>query len=160
MRTAEPSIHETRALIAKTLAHHYAELGGTIDRTTPRFSVARALNAMTDKKLHLDGYEREILEGAAMTAGRSFDPYRPVFPWAALATRAMATQPGSKGGYMLDSAVLTASDVLRPYSVTARAGVQFFENLTSDIVIPRTNAAPSGSWLGGQPEAKNVRRRH
>jgi HK97 family phage major capsid protein len=148
MRTAEPSIHETRALIAQTLAHHYRELGSTVDRSLPKFSVARALGAMTNRNAYLDGYEREILEGAAMTAGRSFDPFRPVFPWAALASRAMASTPGAKGGFMIDAAALTASDVLRPFSVTARAGVQFFENLTADIVIPRVSTAPSGAWLG------------
>ena len=58
------------------------------------------------------------------------------------------------GGYL--TAVDTAPravDVLRPWSVTARAGLTFIENFVGNFEIPRAVTAPAGTWVSTETTA-------
>ena len=46
-----------------------------------------------------------------------------------------------------------AVDVLRPWSVTARAGLTFIENFVGNFAIPRAVTAPAGAWVSTETTA-------
>ncbi|MCC7325568.1 MAG: phage major capsid protein [Burkholderiales bacterium] len=144
-----PTIHEARRQIAEVLAHHYAEAASSLDRDPPRFSLARLLADMAGGPRA--DYERETVDAAQLAHGGTWhgDPHRAVIPWSALSQRTMATTPGSKGGYLAGVDVGAASQALRPWSVTARAGVTFLENLKADVALPLVPTEPTGNWLPG-----------
>jgi HK97 family phage major capsid protein len=76
-------------------------------------------------------------------------------PWSILAMRGMSTQPGGAGGFA--TPVQTSSeivDLLRPYSVSARAGITVMEQLRSGTVLPRTTSKATIVWQG--PEFTSV----
>lgn len=141
-------IPASRAYIAKTLAGYYAELSD-LDESKEGFSVADILRSNTDKGLSrgVTGYTREICEAASMSLGQLYDGQRTWIPLRALQTRAMATTPGSKGGFLAGVDDASPVDVLRPWSVTASAGVNILTGLTANLAIPRTSTATSATWI-------------
>lgn len=113
------------------------KLGGT-------FSFARLVDSLALGRL--DGIERETLEDAARKAGQPFDAQRVVLPWS-LFSRDLTAFTASAGGYLINTDVGDAIDTLRPWSVTARAGITALENLTGDLTLPRTTAKATPYWL-------------
>ncbi|HEX7044490.1 MAG TPA: phage major capsid protein [Burkholderiales bacterium] len=93
----------------------------------------------------LDGEERELLEEYAHRAGVPFDPHRPVVPFAALRALTKASAPA--GGYVVGTETQNAVDVLRPYSVTARAGIIIETGLVGDQVVPKVTEKSTAQWL-------------
>lgn len=147
---------EDRRPIAAMLARHYAELAGTAEKPAPRFSLARVFSeACEDRGLH-DGYERDVCASAALIAGGKHDVHRPIIPWAAIApmgARAaapMTTASDAIGGFLVGTQNLTAADVLRPWSVTARAGLTIVENLRENVTVPKVDTPPTGQWLSSE----------
>lgn len=124
-----------RARLANRLATR--ELGGA-------FSFRRALICMSDGKL--DGVEREMLEEVARIAGTPFDPSRVVIPFGLFA-RDLTSASALSGGYLVGTETGEALDVLRPWSVTARAGITVLENLRGNQVLPRTTTKATPVWL-------------
>lgn len=120
------------------------ELGGT-------FSFQRALSGMVSQGL--DGLEREVAQETAKVAGVAFDPHKLVAPWG-LFTRDLTTTVAGAGGYLAGVDTGEALDVLRPWSVTARAGITVLERLQASFVLPRTTAKSTAYWLVNQ--ATNV----
>jgi HK97 family phage major capsid protein len=152
---------DVRASIARELSNYYAELAGSDDKPAPRFSMARVLGQMQEPHGLRDGYEREICAGAAISAGQSFDQHRVLIPLAALATRDLtATGGGSAGGYLVGTALASEpTDVLRPWSVVARAGMTILSGLRENFVIPRVVTASGGGWIAegvAAPESQPV----
>jgi len=143
-------VENPRAQIARMLADYYSELSGTVAKPAPRFSLQRVFTEMsTDRGLH-DGYEKEVCASAAIIAGGAHDPHRVRIPWAAFASRAaapMTVASDATGGFLRGVQNLAAVDVLRPWSVVARAGITVVENLRGNITIPTETAAPTGQWL-------------
>jgi HK97 family phage major capsid protein len=67
--------------------------------------------------------------------------------------RAMATTPGSKGGFMVGVDVdtqLGVIDALRPLSAVLRAGAQPISGLTSNVAAPRQTGDVTVTWQGGE----------
>ena len=78
-----------------------------------------------------DGYEQEICGAAATIAGGKHDRNRVVVPFGAIAAqRDLTTSVGSAGGYLPGAPPTAAVDILRPWSVTAGAGVAVLDNLS------------------------------
>lgn len=136
---------DARASVERHLKRHYRELGGEPD--APPFSLARMLRARA-YGLPLTGREDEVTHAAALAMGQMADPHRAWVPLQALGVRAMSTSSGPQGGYAVAGTVLEPADILRPWSVTAQAGVQVLPNLKGDCVLPRLVAAAAAGWLG------------
>lgn len=150
MRETSRNIPEaTRRSIARELSRYYFELSGNEPSEAPRFSVARMLMQMTTERGLRDGYEKEICGSAAMIAGQHFDQHKVIVPFSALATRDLIAATTGAGGFLVTDAVPVARDVLRPWSVTAAAGVTVLEGLTGNLTLPQvaTGAAAVGSWV-------------
>lgn len=112
------------------------------------FSFRRMLEGLVANKL--DGLERESLQEAARVAGVQYEPFKPVIPWAAFTggfTRDLIAASAGLGGYLAATEVGEAADILRPFSVTARMGVQFIERLKGNMQLPKTTTKASGYWL-------------
>jgi HK97 family phage major capsid protein len=146
-------LDEAHRTVAGLLARHYGELAGTAEKPAPPFSVCRLLDEMTTERGLHDGHEKEVCSATAFTAGGKHDPHRALVPWAALATPVLATRDATvagTGGYLTAVQNLAAADVLRPWSVTARAGLTILDNLKGNTTIPRVGAPPSGQWLASE----------
>lgn len=130
---------ESDAQFRTRLLGHIAvrQLGGA-------FSFSRALVGLADGRL--DGLEKETLQETARKAGQNFDPQRVFVPWS-LMTRDLSTTSPSVGGYLVGTSTGEALDVLRPWSVTARAGIDSIENLRDNATLPRTTSKATGYWL-------------
>ena len=136
---------DARAHVAAQLSRYYAELSDLAEPETP-FSLARFLQAHVNRK-PLTGREREVVDSAALLMGQYADGNRSWIPLRALATRAMGTVTGPKGGFATAPDTFEAVDVLRPWSVVASAGVQMLVGLQEVVVLPRTTTAAAASWF-------------
>jgi HK97 family phage major capsid protein len=63
--------------------------------------------------------------------------------------RAMATQPGSKGGYMVSVTNMGFIDILRNRSVAMAMGARQLSGLEGNVTFPRQTGKPSVTWQGG-----------
>jgi HK97 family phage major capsid protein len=64
--------------------------------------------------------------------------------------RAMATSPGSKGGYMVNVENMGFIDILRNRSVAMRMGCRQLQGLTGNVVFPRQTGKSTVTWQGGE----------
>ena len=131
-RGESPAAFKSR-LIQRLLVR---ELGGT-------FSFRRLIANMASGGA--SGLEAEVLQEVARSAGQSFNPNNVTIPWALFA-RDLTVAASSAGGYLVGSDVGEAIDVLRPWSVTARAGLTVFERLRENVALPRTTGKVTAQW--------------
>jgi HK97 family phage major capsid protein len=65
-------------------------------------------------------------------------------------TRAMATQPGAKGGYMVNVENMGFIDILRNRSVAMRMGARQLSGLTGNVMFPRQTGKVTVTWQAGE----------
>jgi HK97 family phage major capsid protein len=111
------------------------------------FSFAKVIEALGRDPMFpkIDGYERECGEEWAQRAGDAYDGRKWYVPWTVL--RDLNTNIGSEGGYVSGTGVMPARDILRPWSVTARAGVEIVENISGAQTLPVTTGKATIAWL-------------
>ncbi len=124
------------------------------------FSLSRLFSCMAEDKL--DGFEREYLQESLMVQGKgnTFDPHRVEIPLIGLSDpsydlgslkRDLIASSASAGGYLVGTGVAPAADILRPWSVAARAGITFMQQpIENNITIPKTNTASTSYWLSNE----------
>lgn len=88
------------------------------------------------------GANRECLQEAARRDGVPYDGVRPYISF-----RDLTVAAGSAGGFLKMTDVQESVDILRPWSVMARAGIQVEFGLTGDQVIPKVSAKSTPNWL-------------
>jgi hypothetical protein len=114
------------------------------------FSLGKALRLAASDELR-GCLESEMLEEAAQRAGKIATSNSMVLPFELLAAshRRDLTSAGTSGSnYLVPSdQVQAAIDVLRPWSVTAKAGVRMLPGLHGNASIPRTTSTITGQWL-------------
>jgi HK97 family phage major capsid protein len=126
----------TRLLKALTLQR----LGGSF--SFQRLVLGMAAGSLADT-------EREILENSASTAGVPFDPQRIFLPWSIFTEQRQLTVgagPASAGA-LVGTELAEARDVLRPWSVVARAGITILDRLAGNSAIPLATVRPTAQWL-------------
>lgn len=64
-------------------------------------------------------------------------------------SRAMATQPGSKGGFMVGVQNMGFIDILRNRSVAMAMGARVLSGLQGNVTFPRQTGKVSVTWQGG-----------
>lgn len=126
---------------------------------TNRFSLFRAIRAMrtpTQENINAAGYELECSRALAKRldregSGSIFVPgevlQRPLGIEAS--QRAMATQPGSAGGYLVSVDNMGFIDILRNRSVAMRMGARRMPGLVGNVTFPRQTGKASVTWQGG-----------
>jgi HK97 family phage major capsid protein len=132
---------------------------GLSRKETQRYSLFRAIRAMEPNASTADreaaAFELECTEQVAKQLGRS--AARSILvpgevlqrPLGEAATRAMATTPGSKGGYMIGVENMGFIDILRNRSVAMAMGSRTLSGLTGNVMFPRQTGKPSVTWQGG-----------
>lgn len=132
--------------IARELESHYENRLRQIRRNKyngPRLSIARTITDMSRETLH--GEDRECLEEYARREGRPFDKQRIVLPFSEF--RDLSKGTASAGGYLVATETTEAVDILRPFSVSAKAGITVETGLQGDQVIPKTTVKTTPGWL-------------
>jgi HK97 family phage major capsid protein/HK97 family phage prohead protease len=128
---------------------------------TQRFSIVRALRALhtghKNPKLMQDAaFELECSQAVAKALGRELSssilvPAEILMrPLGASAARAMATTPGSKGGYLVNVENMGFIDILRNRSVALRMGARQLSGLTGNVMFPRQTGKVSVTWQAGE----------
>ncbi len=107
---------------------------------TPTLNVDTLLRDLS--RGNLNGENREFLEEAAKRDGLVLDPVRPYISF-----RDLTVAVSSAGGYLKQTDVQESIDILRPWSVMARAGIQIEFGLVGDQVVPKVTAKSTPNWL-------------
>ncbi|HBO83541.1 MAG TPA: phage major capsid protein [Deltaproteobacteria bacterium] len=107
------------------------------------FSLARVIAGMSRESL--PGYEEEILQEFAHKEGGHFDKQRIALPFALF--RGLSKGTATAGGYLVSTETQDAVDILRPFSVTTKAGITVETGLVGDQVIPKTTVKSTHEWL-------------
>lgn len=148
-----PTVPEdARRSIARELSRYYHELAGNEPHDARRFQFGRAIAAMCSERGLADGYENEVCASAATIAGRHHDPHKVVFPFSAF-TRDLTVASAAAGGYLVATEKQRPTDILRSWSVVARAGVTILDGLVGNPSIPRVIAAAQANWKTGESQS-------
>jgi len=114
------------------------------DRRTvgePSLDLARLVLSL-GSGARLDGEDREACEERARRNNRPFDSQRPFIEF-----RDLTKASGAQGGFLVQQEISEVVDILRPWSVTARAGMLIDTGLIGDSVIPKITAKSTPAWL-------------
>jgi|CXWL01.1.fsa_nt_gi HK97 family phage major capsid protein len=106
----------------------------------PRLSLARTITGLAYGKL--DGEDREVLEETARRNNLVFDPLRPF-----IEIRDLSAAVPWVGGFLKQTDTREPVDILRPWSVTARAGLLVETGLIGDVAIPKVTGKATPGWL-------------
>lgn len=109
----------------------------------PRLNLSRMVMDLANGRL--DGEDREILEETARRNEKPFDPQRPFIEF-----RDLVAAVGSAGGYLRPTEVREAVDILRPWSVTAKAGLIVESGLVGDVTFPKVTQKSTPAWLSSE----------
>jgi len=134
---------------------------GLSAKETQRYSIFRAIRAMkfgagNPKFLEEAAFETECSRAVAKALGRELTSsilvpgevlMRPVGKDAV--ERAMATQPGSKGGYLVNVENMGFIDILRNRSVAMSMGARNLSGLVGNVTFARQTGKASITWQGG-----------
>ena len=134
------------AIYAPLVAGSQREIAA--QRRQQGFSLGRTIGECGNGGLR-DGLEGEVCGDAARAAGQAHDPARPLIPWSVF-TRDMDVGTASAGGYLVGTDVVDVIDILRPWSVAARAGIEILPSLRGNVTIPRAKTTTTGYWLIGE----------
>jgi HK97 family phage major capsid protein len=134
---------------------------GLSARETERFSLFRAIRALRyggqrPKFLEEAAYELECSNAVGKKLGRELTSSILIpgevlqRPLGDAASRAMATQPGSKGGYMVNVQNMGFIDILRNRSVSMSMGARVLSGLQGNLTFPRQTGKVSVTWQAGE----------
>lgn len=134
---------------------------GLSSRETERFSLFRAIRALRyggqrPKFLEEAAYELECSNAVGKKLGRELTSSILIpgevlqRPLGEAAQRAMATQPGSKGGFMVNVQNMGFIDILRNRSVAMAMGARVLSGLQGNLTFPRQTGKVSVTWQAGE----------
>lgn len=135
---------------------------GLSDQQTKTYSIFRAIRAMkyganNPSFVQEAAFEIECSRAVAKNLGRDLTS-NILIPGEVLTRplgreameRAMATSPGSKGGYMVGIETMGFIDILRNRSASLNMGVRHLSGLTGNVVFPRQTGKATVTWQGGE----------
>lgn len=110
----------------------------------PRLNLARLISDLSHERMY--GEDREAIQEMSRTYGIQHpDPQRPFIPFCAL--RDLNVANSGQGGYLVSSDTRDAIDLLRPWSVTVRAGLTVETGMAGNEAIPKTTSKATPYWL-------------
>ena len=135
---------------------------GMSKKEAGQYSLFRAIRAMRygsqDRRYQEEaGFEIECSKALAQKMGRSLTSSilvpaevlsRPM-PAEAM-TRAMATTPGAKGGYLVNVENMGFIEILRNRSVAMNMGARVLSGLNGNVVFPRQTGKVAVTWQAGE----------
>jgi HK97 family phage major capsid protein len=136
-----------RTMALDQAAEHMAEASRRLTAvrrardTGPRVNLARLVTDLAAGRTH--GEDHEALQEFAHRAGVNFDPLRPFVPFAAL----RALTAAGNGELISAAEAHDPVDILRPWSVTARAGARIESGLVGDQSVPVVTGKAVPFWM-------------
>ena len=120
-----------------------------------RYSVLRAIRALTDKDWSQAGFERECHQAILKRAGMGEAPNNGFFVPYEVQQRDMTAGTANAGGVLVATDNLASSfiDLLRNRSVVAQLGATMLSGLQGNVTIPRQTAAGTAYWLSNEATA-------
>jgi hypothetical protein len=123
--------------------------GPHLEAQLSRYSLTKVIRHLLNDE-PLDGFEAEVekefggSKATAHSVGRTI-----TVPWTALAPsrRDLTAASPLNGGALVGMNVGPAADVLRPYSVAARCGVNMLSGAIGDVLVPGTADEVTFAWL-------------
>lgn len=132
---------------------------GLSEKEAKHYSLFRAIRAMkfagNRKFLDEASFEIECSEAVSKKLGRELTTSILIpgevlqRPLGDAAKRAMATQPGSKGGYLVNVENMGFIDILRNRSVAMSMGARNLSGLVGNVTFARQTGKASVTWQGG-----------
>ncbi len=125
---------------------------GLTEKETRSFSFLKAINYLSNptdtRAREAAAFEIEASEAAASRLGKTSRGIM-IPPDVLTATRDLQTSPGSAGGDVVKTDLLTGSfiDLLRNESACARAGASILSNLEGNVKIPKQSGAANATWI-------------
>lgn len=145
---------ETEAILSEITAYHRRNLIN-VQRELQRkrdaenkhkaISLGRALALMAADNGMRGTPEGEFFEACAKLSGRDYDPQRIFVPFG-LFSRDLTVTNAASAGYLVATESREAVDVLRPFSVTARMGLQVDTGLVGNAVVPKVTGKTTPEW--------------
>ena len=143
----EPLPENLQVIVDTLTSMHENDMYRWLDRQeelrkpkNPRLSLWRTVQDLAHGKLGAE--DREVLDETARRNGRPFDSMRPYIEF-----RDLVAAVGSAGGYLRPTEVRETVDILRPWSVTARAGMLVESGLVGDVAYPKVTQKTTPAWL-------------
>jgi HK97 family phage major capsid protein len=133
-------------------------LSGSESKRYSMFRAIRALRfgAQNPRLMEEAAFEIECSRGVAKRLNRG-DTSNMLIPSEILerplgeaATRAMATTPGAKGGYLVNVQNMGFIDILRNRSVAMAMGARTLTGLTGNVTFPRQTGKVTVTWQAGE----------
>jgi HK97 family phage major capsid protein/HK97 family phage prohead protease len=134
---------------------------GLTTKERDKFSLFRVVRYLKDKgdadARSAAAFELECSKAVAQRLGKTgsssvFVPAEVLMrPMSAdVMQRAMATTPGSKGGYLVNVENMGFIDILRNRSVVRAMGARVISGLEGNVVFPRQTGKATVTWQGGE----------
>lgn len=129
---------------------------GMTDREVGRFSLIRAIRAITDKDWKHAGFELECSRSVAAKLGVAPDPHKFYVPFEVMerptegrgqAQRDLTVGTAGAGGFLVSTENMGFIEMLRARSVAFRMGARRLSGLQGSVTVPRQSAAATGYWL-------------
>jgi HK97 family phage major capsid protein len=112
-------------------------------------NVASVLAQLKDGPLQ--GATAERLAKSCEARGLLFDPNRPNIPFSAIRTPATVAV-ATTDGFLVDTQVTGLLDVLRPWSIVAKAGITELPGQVGNLTIPRTVGNATASFVTSETQ--------
>jgi HK97 family phage major capsid protein len=151
-----PIFSSTQTALADRALQMQSPFGDLTPKEVMRYSLGREMRRIISRNANgsSPGFEAELTAAAfrARPGGAGdIDPSLTIVVPPQIFQRALATQPGAKGGYMVSTDVdtqLGVIDALRPLSAVLRAGAQSVSGFVYDVAAPRITGTATISWQG------------
>jgi HK97 family phage major capsid protein len=126
-----------------TILHEDERRKTRANRKAPKLNLDGLFNDLA--RGNANGENAEALQEGARRDGMRYDAIRPYVSF-----RDLTAASGTAGGFLKMTEVQESVDILRPWSVMARAGIQIEFGLVGDQVIPKVSAKSTPNWLANE----------
>jgi HK97 family phage major capsid protein len=128
---------------------------GLTDKETQRFSLVRAIRAVSEKDWKNAQFELECSRAIAERMGRVAEPHKFYVPFEVMERpvqqkRDLTVATAGAGGYLVATENMGFIEMLRNRSVAFRMGVRRLSGLNGSVTVPRQSAAATAYWLANE----------
>ena len=155
----KPVAEFQNAIMQKMATSHTADTGasniGMSKKEAQRYSVLRAIRALTDKDWKLAGFERECHNEILKRAGLEEAPNNGFYIPVEIQQRDLSAGVAANGGFLVATDNLGGSfiDILRNRSLVAQLGATMLPGLQGNVTIPKQSGANTAYWLSTEATA-------
>jgi HK97 family phage major capsid protein/HK97 family phage prohead protease len=149
------TVEATRGLIANAMTSAQTENVTRLDMSPNeqrRFSVFKAIRALTSKDWSEAGFERECHTAILKRAGLQEAPHQGFYVPMDVQQRDLTVGAPTAGGNLVGTELRPQNfiDLLRARSVLARLGATMLPGLVGNVAVPKQTGAATAYWLANE----------